>query len=478
MADRAKGRLEGATPDEGDPRTDDSWRRARERVGTVLRGKWRLDSLLGVGGMAAVYAATHRNGSRGAVKILHPELSNHTVIRETFLWEGYVTNAVGHPGVVKVIDDEADDGSLFLVAELLEGETLEQRRLRSDGRLPPEEVLFVTDRLLDILAAAHKNGIVHQDIKPENLFLTRQGQVKLLDFGIARLRRVCGPSGPSRNGLASGTPAYMPPEQARGVTEEVDERSDLWSCGATMFCLLSGRLVHDAPTLTQQLTRAMTTPAPPLASAVPGVDPAIAAVVDRALALGREARWPNAAAMREAVRQAHQGLTKNTIADAGLSASVTPPVRAMVTSDAPVALPPDGPSPVDEALDLLPPFVRTRPRHLLGALIAASLLGGAVIGVTWKASAVAPPAAAAAPLVSSCLPGPPPEIPRAAPPPEASPPPAPAVTEAKVERPAPTVRRSAPSPATSSAPARRADCNPPYVVDAATGKKHWNLECL
>src|SRR5580700_4337015 len=102
--------------------------RARARVGSVLHSKWRLDVLLGVGGMAAVYAATHRNGSRAAVKVLHSELLVNEEARRRFVREGYAANKVGHEGAVKVLDDDiAEDGSLFLVTELLDGETLEDR---------------------------------------------------------------------------------------------------------------------------------------------------------------------------------------------------------------------------------------------------------------------------------------------------------------------------------------------------------------
>jgi serine/threonine-protein kinase len=104
--------------------SDEVVRRAEARVGSWLREKWRLDSLVGVGGMAAVYAATHRNGSRGAVKMLHPELSIDAESRERFLREGYVANKVGHPGAVSVIDDDVADGAIFLVMELLEGVAL------------------------------------------------------------------------------------------------------------------------------------------------------------------------------------------------------------------------------------------------------------------------------------------------------------------------------------------------------------------
>ncbi|HEX4477595.1 MAG TPA: serine/threonine-protein kinase, partial [Polyangiaceae bacterium] len=165
--------------------------RARECVGQVLLEKWRLEVLLGVGGMAAVYAATHRNGSRVAIKILHAELSISPDVRARFLREGYAANSVGHDGVVRVSDDDvAEDGAAFLVMELLDGETLEERRQRHGGRLSEDEVLSVADQVLDVLVAAHAKGIVHRDLKPENIFLTRDGRVKVLDFGIARLREL------------------------------------------------------------------------------------------------------------------------------------------------------------------------------------------------------------------------------------------------------------------------------------------------
>ena len=187
-------------PDASAPAEDPLVARARSRLGRMLRGKWRLDALLGVGGMAAVYAATHRNGSRAAVKVLHSELTINPQVRNRFLREGYVANAVGHEGAVRVIDDDsAEDGSMFLVTELLDGETLEQRRIRCGGRLSEDEVLCLAEPLLDVLIAAHAKGVVHRDLKPENVFVTRNGQVKVLDFGIARLRELR--AGSRLNGL-------------------------------------------------------------------------------------------------------------------------------------------------------------------------------------------------------------------------------------------------------------------------------------
>src|SRR5579863_8367255 len=143
-------------------------------------------------------------------------MSSNPFVRQRFLLEGWLANAVGHEGAVKVLDDdESEDGSLFLVTELLEGETLEDRRLRLGGRLPCDEVLLVTDQVLSVLMAAHAKGVVHRDLKPENLFLTRAGQIKVLDFGIARIRELTvATSTTESREMVGGTPAYMAPEQA------------------------------------------------------------------------------------------------------------------------------------------------------------------------------------------------------------------------------------------------------------------------
>src|SRR5258706_4140791 len=212
---------------------DDQQRRALSRIGRSLRGKLRLDALLGVGGTAAVYAATHRTGKRFAVKIIHPELMLDAQIRERFFREGYVVNKVEHPGIVQVLDDDTDeDGSLFLVMDLLDGETIDARWERNGRLLEPGEVLSIADQALDVLIAAHDQGIVHRDLKPENLFLTRSGEVKVLDFGIARLLELSGRTLATRARTVMGTPAYMPPEQARGRWDQVDVRVDVFAMGA------------------------------------------------------------------------------------------------------------------------------------------------------------------------------------------------------------------------------------------------------
>jgi serine/threonine protein kinase len=281
-------------------------RRAHARVGQVLRGKWRLDRLLGVGGMAAVYAATHRNGKRGAVKMLHLEAASDAEAHRRFLREGYVANKVEHPGAVSVLDDDiAEDGSVFIVMELLEGETADARAERSPGgRLDVRQVVAIAYKLLDVIAAAHDKGVIHRDLKPENVFLTQDGDVKVLDFGIARLREPTGHGHATQTGNLMGTPAFMPPEQALGNWPSVDARSDVWAVGATMFSLLSGRNVHEAENIQKLLLAAMTKPPRSVLAVAPDVPPAVAAVVDRALAFDQKDRFQSARAMQEALRDA------------------------------------------------------------------------------------------------------------------------------------------------------------------------------
>ena len=284
--------------------TSDAADRAQKRVGKVIKGKYALNRVIGVGGMAAVYAATHRNKKRFAVKMLHPEVALDQDVTQRFTREGYVANTVGHPGTVEVFDDDVtDDGAPFLVMELLQGETLEARWERKDEQLPPTEVLPVVDQLLDVLIAAHGKGIVHRDLKPENLFLTRDGRLKVLDFGIARLREVSKASqAATRAGSLLGTPAFMAPEQSRGRWDEVDGQTDIWAVGAVIFTMLSGRYVHEADTVNEQLIMAATVPAPSIAKFIPELPPALVELVDRALAFNKINRWPDALAMQKATQ--------------------------------------------------------------------------------------------------------------------------------------------------------------------------------
>jgi serine/threonine-protein kinase len=239
------------------------------------------------------------------VKVLHPELAEIEDIRARFTREGYVANKVDHRGAVTVLDDDVDDedGSVFLVMELLEGETLEELIVRRGGTLPPDEILPRIKQLLDVLAAAHDKGVVHRDLKPENVFLEREGGgLKVLDFGIARLADGTGRT-TTHTGQVIGTPAYMAPEQARGETTRVGPATDLWAVGAIMFRALTGRVVYDAKAPAMSVVLAGTKPPPKIAEVMPSLDPALAAVIDRTLDPVIEERWTSAAAMLAAIEK-------------------------------------------------------------------------------------------------------------------------------------------------------------------------------
>lgn len=285
---------------------------SRARVGSTLDEKWTLETLLGVGGMAAVYGARHRNGARAAVKVLHPHLSRHPEVRERFRREGYAANRVEHPGAVKVLDDHVilegpDAGTAYLVMELLDGESL-QDRLERGPPVGENEFLQIADGVLDVLQAAHARGVIHRDLKPENLFFVKDdgassigARVKVLDFGLARLQEG---QAITSYGLALGTPSFMPPEQAAGRLDEIDGRTDLFALAATGFRLRTGRRIHEAANAVDLVRKMASLPAPRIRSVAADVSEPFARVVDRGLEFRREDRYENAEAMRQDVERA------------------------------------------------------------------------------------------------------------------------------------------------------------------------------
>jgi len=267
--------------------------------------------------MSSVFAATHvRTGCPVAIKILHREAAAHAEVLARFANEGAAANRVGHPAIVRVIDDDRDDdGTAFLVMDLLHGETLDARWRRRGGRLGESEVACVLHELLDGLAAAHAQGVIHCDIKPANVLLTSDGRLKLLDFGIAF---VAGARHRAPSQMPLGTPAFMPPEQALGSVHDIDARSDLWAVGAMAFTLLSGRHVHDGHTAVETMLLCASSSAPPLSSVAPDVGFPLARIIDRALRSEKEDRWPSARAMQTAVAEAYRHMVKRPISRRGI----------------------------------------------------------------------------------------------------------------------------------------------------------------
>ncbi|WP_394832261.1 protein kinase [Pendulispora rubella] len=268
-------------------------------MGTTVQ-KYRIERLIGLGGMAAVYAASDRRRQRVAMKFLLERYSDDSAMCRLFRREAYIANRVGHPGAVRVLDDGVDDASCpFLVMPLLEGETLRRRWERLGPHLRVAEVAVLAADALEVLAFAHTKGIIHRDIKPDNLFVTSTGHLQVLDFGIARWPESQGTA--TATGRTLGTPAFMPPEQALGEQKKIGPHSDCWAVGATMFSLLSGEFVHQAETTGGLLAAAASKHARSLAGVAPELPLPVTQFVDKALAFDIADRWQSATEMREAL---------------------------------------------------------------------------------------------------------------------------------------------------------------------------------
>jgi serine/threonine protein kinase len=211
-------------------------------------GNYRSISLLGEGGMGAVYLAEHPDiGRKVAVKVLRTEFSRDAQLLGRFLNEARAANAIRHPNIIEILDSGTTDaGVSYLVMELLEGEVL-AGRMRRLGRLPLPTAMEFAYQTASAVGAAHRKAIVHRDLKPDNLFIVpdehdpARERIKVLDFGIAKLQaRAMGDSVKTRTGTLMGTPVYMSPEQAMG-TKEVDHRSDIYSLGVILFEMICGK---------------------------------------------------------------------------------------------------------------------------------------------------------------------------------------------------------------------------------------------
>ena len=291
---------------------------ASQRLGSQIAG-FSLERVLGVGGMAAVFLGRRADGVLAAVKTLHPSLGDVDEVKKRFLREGPIGSALAAvgplcDGLPQVwASGVAEDGTAYMIMEVLDGETSFDRLVRR-GVLPVEEVLWLAHKALDVLVVAHAYGVIHRDLKPENLFITRDGRLKVLDFGVAHVQEDL-PAGVgalpektmTRTGTRIGSGEYMAPEQARGQIRDLDGRTDVFGLGATVHRLLSGKSLHGDLIDAGLLVAAATEAAPPLASFAPHLPPAVCGVVDRALSFSKEQRYPDAATMRFDVYALRQG---------------------------------------------------------------------------------------------------------------------------------------------------------------------------
>jgi serine/threonine-protein kinase len=254
---------------------------ARPPIGQLLDGRYRVESLIARGGMATVYLGTDTRLDRTvALKIMHAELANDEDFVRRFVGEARSVAQLSHPNVVTVYDQGADGHILYLAMEYVPGRTLRDL-LNSRGRLSPREALDIMAGVLGGLAAAHDAGIAHRDVKPENVLLNDSGAVKVADFGLARL--LAGVS-QTKSGMIIGTAAYLAPEQVAGGV--ADARTDVYAAGVMLFELLTGRQPHTGDTPLAVAYKHVNEVVPPPSSAVPGLPPALDALV--ALATSRD----------------------------------------------------------------------------------------------------------------------------------------------------------------------------------------------
>lgn len=260
------------------------------QAGTLVAGRYRIDAVLGVGGMGAVYEATQLNINRKvALKIVRPDLAGDPMMAMRFEREARAASAVHHPNVVVVHEfGQADDGTLFLVMELLAGESLSTRTKR-EGRLPAREAARIAHEVVAALEAAHTAGVVHRDLKPDNIFLLNTGGVKVLDFGIARIldrndgsaqAQGTDSSALTEMGQMLGTPRYMSPEAVARMP--IGPPADLYSLGCILFEMITGRYVFMENQPVLLMSAHLKEPAPRLSEVSKDLDspPALEALVE------------------------------------------------------------------------------------------------------------------------------------------------------------------------------------------------------
>jgi serine/threonine-protein kinase len=267
-------------------------------IGCTIEGRYRIVRLIGLGGMGSVYRATRLLiGDEVAMKILHTERVSDPHAAERFRREAQAAARLKHPNVVSIYDvGITSDGLQYLVMELLEGQSLRQI-IRQEGPLPASVAVEITTQICAALDEAHRQHIVHRDIKPDNIIIhsTLTGlRVKVLDFGIAKLRDDVA-SHITQTGSVMGTPHYMSPEQCLG--EELDSRADIYSLGIMLYEMLCGRVPFNAPVSTAVVVQHVNQPPPSLCAINPGISPQVEAVVFHALAKQRAARPPTAGAL-------------------------------------------------------------------------------------------------------------------------------------------------------------------------------------
>ncbi len=277
----------------------------------LLDGQFRILQKIGTGGMGSVYRAAQPAMNREvAIKILHPKLAGRKDLTSRFRREARAMSQLTHPNAVRVFmyGELEEDGSLYIVMEMLEGKNLNQR-VRREGPMPASRAIPILAQVCGALQEAHEMGIVHRDLKPENIFLCTQGGLKdfpkVLDFGLAKVtERQMQPGSVilTQEGMVFGTPEFMSPEQAQGRT--LDARSDIYSLAVILYEVLTGKLPFDARTPMEYIQKHVTEAIIPLSQRRPELKlpPELDAVLEKALAKSPDHRYQSASEFAEALK--------------------------------------------------------------------------------------------------------------------------------------------------------------------------------
>jgi eukaryotic-like serine/threonine-protein kinase len=269
-------------------------------VRQAFDGRYQVESEIGRGGNARIFLARNPDGQPVALKILHPELLV-SVAADRFLREIRLASQLNHPHIARLLDSGERDWLIYYVMSYVEGATLRER-LDTTRQLSVPETLRIAADLLDALDHAHRQGIIHRDVKPANVVLSAQGAV-LLDFGIARAVIASGSDQLTRSGIAVGTSTYMSPEQITAVAD-IDHRCDIYSLGCVLYECLTGQapFAHRNEAVVLQLH--LTQPPPDVRAIRSDVPPEVAVGISKAMSKEPSQRWPSAQAMREALAAA------------------------------------------------------------------------------------------------------------------------------------------------------------------------------
>jgi serine/threonine-protein kinase len=424
--------------------------------GTIVNRKYRIERMLGAGGMGIVVAATHlKLEQRVAIKFLHPEMLKHPEIVERFLREARAASRIEGDHVARVIDvDTLDDGVPFLVMEYLDGRDLSGVR-KAGYPLPSHEAVGYVLQACAAVAEAHHMGIIHRDLKPANIFLAqrRDGstRVKVLDFGISKLVGAPGEASVTRTSAVMGSAEYMSPEQMV-ASRDVDPRADIWALGVVLYELCTARVPFQGDSITHMAVLVMTTEPLPAITLVPAIPPGLDAIIRRCLEKDRERRFSSVPELMSALAPFAQASSARPMLS--IQPSVASPARSRPTVPftdgtgvAVAPFPADAPGTMVGVGSVTSPEPPRRSSAapllaIIGALLTLALLAGGLLWLRPRHTSEPADTQASAAAVIPIAP------PRSA----ATPDLVPAVS-ASVEAPAPTVEPAASTDSPSAPPA-------------------------